>query len=45
LQQYTNNLTNIACLVCGRSRVRFPKAGQFLHSATNGSPPLQHLRR
>jgi len=30
--------------VCGRSTVRFPKAGQFLHSVAIVSPPLQHLR-
>jgi len=34
-----------ACLVCERSRVRFPKAEHILHSVANGSPPLQHLRR
>jgi len=27
-------------LLRGRSRVRFPKTGQILHSVVNGSPPL-----
>jgi len=34
-----------ALLVCEKSRVRFPKAGQILHSFANGSIPLQHLRK
>jgi len=42
---FDGRTVNPVCLVCGRSRVRFPKAGQILHSVANGSPPLQHLRR
>jgi len=36
-------LTRVPCV--WKSRVCFPKAGQILHSVTNGSPPLQHLHR